>query len=103
MRALMVSIIESAAAMREPSHDEAVGPDDLQPVDAEVLPPLGRPASHSESPRDERPGISGPARLDRKAGKIDVLRFPYDVLERRRRTLFRRHVHHLAEERKFLP
>src|SRR4051812_31758888 len=99
----MVAIIERAAAMREPTHDEPVPADHLQAIDAEVLPGLRRAARHGESPGDERAGVARPARLHRQASEIDVSAFPHDFLAWSARALARIHVQHLLEQRKLVP
>src|SRR5205085_9637888 len=59
---------------------------------------LVRPARHRESPGDERPDISRPARLHTKASEIDIRALPDDLLAGRRGTLLRAHVHHLHQD-----
>src|SRR5437870_1990887 len=102
-RELVITEVERAAAMREPAHDDAVSPDHLLAVDAEVVPLLLWTACDSEAPSDERPGVTGPAVLDRQAREIDVVSFAHALVAGRRRALLRRHVEQLLEEREFLP
>src|SRR3989449_11674225 len=66
--------------MREPAHDDAISPDHLLAVDAEVLPLLLGAARDGEAPGDERPGVAGPAVLDRQAREIDVVSFAHDLV-----------------------
>ncbi len=78
--------------MREPSHDQLVTPDQLLPINTQILPRLVRAARDGQAPGDQRTGVARPARLNRQARKIDVLTFPDDFLARRRTDGFRRHV-----------
>src|SRR2546430_7854893 len=102
-RQLVVTEVERTAAMREPAHDDTVSPDHLLAVDSEVLPLLLGTARDGEAPGDERPGVAGPAVLDRQAREIDVVSFAHGLVARRRGALLRRHVEQLLEEREFLP
>ena len=103
MRELVVAEVERTAAMREPAHDDAVRRDQLLAVNAEVLPPLLRPARDGQPPGDERPGIPGPARLHWQLAQVDGASFVHDLLAGRRRALLRRHVEHALEHRKLVP
>ena len=76
-----------------------VAADHLLAVDAEVLPRLVRAARDGQAPGDQRRDIARPAGLHRQPREIDVLAFPDDFLAGRRRSLLRRHVHHLHEHR----
>ncbi len=98
MRERVIAKIERAAAMREPAHDDAVRPDHLLAIDAEVLPRLVRPARHRQPPGDERPRVARPAGLHGKPRQIDVLALPDGLLARRRGDDLRRHVEHLGEQ-----
>ena len=100
---LMVLEIERAAAMREPAHDEAIRPDHLLAVDAEVLALLVRPARHRQAPGDERARITRPASLYRQRAEVDLAAFADELLAGRRRALLRRHVEHPPEHRKLVP
>src|SRR2546425_1998527 len=72
-------------------------------VDAEVLPLLLGTARDGEAPGDERPGVAGPAVLDRQAREIDVVSFAHALVAGRRGAVLRRHVEQLLEEREILP
>src|SRR6266704_5505167 len=98
----MILKIERAAAVRKPAHDQAVASDYLLPVDAEVLPALHGPARDCEAPGDERTRVPGPAGLHRQAAQIDLVSFPDDLVDRRRRAFLRRHVEHLLEHGKLV-
>src|SRR2546430_9800069 len=50
-RQLVITEVERTAAMREPAHDDAVSPDHLLAVDAEVLPLLLGTARDGETDR----------------------------------------------------
>ncbi len=71
--------------------------DHLLPIDAEVL-PRARPRDalrsprHDESPRDQRPGIVGPAGLDRQRAEVDVAALDDMTLTRGATDDARRHV-----------
>ena len=100
----VVAEVERAAAVGQPAHDQLVASDHLLPVDPEVLPLLVRTAGDDQSPRDQRPGVPGPARLHRQPGQVDVVAFPDHFLRRRSPDLARGHVpqralqhRHLAE------
>src|SRR5918999_4066070 len=99
----MVSVIERAPSMREPAHDQAVLPDHLLAIDAEVLPRLGRAARHGEAPRDERTSVLRPARLHRQAAEIDVFVFDDDLLAGCIRNGLWRQVEELLPDRKLVP
>jgi len=97
VRNRVIAEVERAAAVGEPAHDDAVGRNHLLAINAEVLPRLRRSARHGEAPRDQRPGILGPAGLHRQAREVDVGAFPDDLLAWGRRALLRRHVEDLHE------
>src|SRR6187549_3932891 len=99
----MIPVIERAAAMREPAHDDAVAPDDLLPIDAEVLARLRRAARYREAPGDERAGVLRPAGLHRQPAEVDVLSLGDDLLAGRARHRFWRHVEQLLPDRKLVP
>jgi hypothetical protein len=61
-----VPVIEGAAAVREPAHDQLVATDELHAVDAEVLSRLAGSAGDDQGPGDQRAGVSGPAGLYRQ-------------------------------------
>src|SRR3989441_12744045 len=89
--------------MREPAHDDAVSPDHLLAVDAEVLPLLLGTARDGEAPGDERPGVAGPAVLDRQAREIDVVSFAHRLVAGRPGGPPPRPVRPLLGERGFFP
>ena len=93
----MVAIVERAAAMGEPTHDDFVRCDDLLAIDTEVLPGFLRAARDNKAPRNEWRRISRPARLNRQARQIDILALPYDLLASRSAHFFRRHCKHLFD------
>src|SRR2546428_9629467 len=95
----MLAKVDRATAMGEPPHDELVRSDQLLAVDPKVLARLARPARYRQSPRDERSCVVGPARLDRKTRKVDVLSLPHHLLARSARNFLRGHVHHLSSDR----
>ncbi len=96
-------VIGSAAAVREPAHDDLVATDDLLAVDPQVLPVVERPARRREPPRDQRRNVVGPAGLNRPVGKIDGRAFDDDLLARRIADGFRRHVQDFFDERQRAP
>jgi hypothetical protein len=73
MLQLPVAVVQGAAAVREPAHDQLVAADHLHAVDAEVLPRLLRPARDDQGPGDQRAGVAGPAGLDRQLAQVDVV------------------------------
>ena len=100
---LVIAKIQRPAAMRQPAHDDLVRPEHLLAVDAEVLPVLVRPLGDDQPPGNQRRDVTRPAVLDRQAGQVDILALPDDFLARRGRHRFRRHVHHLLEDRQLVP
>ena len=103
MRQHVVAVVERAAAMGEPAHDDLVARDHLLAVDAQVLAALIRPARHGEPPRDERPRVARPAGLYGQAPEIHGCAFPHGLLARRIGDLPRRHRQHLLQERQLVP
>src|SRR5205814_7045482 len=99
----MILVIERAAAVREPAHDDAIAGDDLLAVNAEVLTLFARAARYGEAPGDERPCVARPARLHRQLAEIHVLCLVDDLLAGRAGALLWRHVEHALEHRKLVP
>jgi hypothetical protein len=99
----MVAEVERSAAVGQPAHDRAVAADHLLAIDAEVLPPAARAAGDHQSPGDQRPGVTGPARLHRQRGEVDVVALDDDLLAGRGAHLFRRHGEHLPQHRQLVP
>src|SRR3989442_13818778 len=89
--------------MREPAYDNAVSPDHLLTVDAEVLPLLLGTARDGKAPGDERPGVAGPAVLDRQAREVDVGSLGHGLVARAPGAPLLRHVEHLLEDPGFVP
>jgi hypothetical protein len=103
MRGAMFAVIQRAAAMREPAHDDLVRRNDLLAIDAEVLPRLVRPARDDQAPGDQRRGVARPAGLHRQARQIDRVALPYHLLAGRGTQHLGRHVEHLLQHRQLFP
>ncbi|MNQ50359.1 hypothetical protein D3C85_642960 [compost metagenome] len=76
----VVAEIQRAAAMRQPAHDELVGPQQLLAIDAQVLALRVGAACDHQPPGQEGRHVPGPAGLDRQAGQVHVLALPDDFL-----------------------
>jgi len=98
-----VAKVERAAAVGQPAHDHAVAPDNLLPVDPQVLPLLVRTAGHHQTPGDQGSGVARPAGLYRQGPKVHVRRLDHLFLGRRRAHTLGGHIEHLAKDRQRLP
>jgi hypothetical protein len=66
-------VIECAAPVWKPSHDQAIAADQLLPVDRDVLARMPCAARHHEAERDQAPRVLRPAALDRQHAEVDVV------------------------------
>ena len=88
--------------MRQPSHDELVGTQQLHPVDAKIHAGFFGATSDDQWPRDERSHVTWPAGLDRQGRKINVITPQNNVLAWRSTNNLRPHVQHFFEQRCFV-
>jgi len=88
----VVPEIESAAAVREPTHDEFVTTDDLLTINTKILPPCVGSACDDEPPRQKGRDVAWPARLNGKFVQIDIVTFPDDILTRCALDVFGTHI-----------
>ena len=77
---LMIPEIQGAATVRQPAHDQFVGPQYLLAVNAQVLACLVGPARYRKAPGHQWRHVTRPAVLYRQAGEIHILAFEYDFL-----------------------
>jgi hypothetical protein len=99
MRGAPVGVVQCAAAMRQPAHDDPVRPDHLLAVDRHILPRFAGAARHHQAERDQLAGVVGPAVLDRQAREIDVAAPQCFVFERGLVHTLRCHVRQLRQFR----
>ena len=103
MRRYKIAEIQRAAAMRQPTHDDFIFRNDLLTINTQILARLMGAFRHHQAPSNQRRHIAWPAGLNRQSAEIDIVAFPHDVLARRARDDFRRHVEYLLVERQLVP
>ena len=77
----VVGIIERAAAVRKPAHDQRVRADQLLAVDGDVLSGLTRAAGDHQAKGDQPCDVLRPAALNRQQPEIDILAVQHRVFE----------------------
>ncbi|MNO94898.1 hypothetical protein D3C76_865270 [compost metagenome] len=97
------TVIQRAAAVTQPAHDDLVAADHLLTVDTEVLPVLVRPLGDRQAPGDQRGDIAWPAGLHGQGRKVDVVAFDHHFLADRVFDDLGRHGDDLAEDRQLGP
>ncbi|MNT26106.1 hypothetical protein D3C72_1616580 [compost metagenome] len=98
-----LAVIQRAATVAQPAHDDLVAADHLLTVDTEVLAILVRAFGDGQAPGDQRTDIARPAGLHRQHGQVDVVAFDDHFLAHRVLDDFRRHRNDLAEDRQLGP
>ncbi len=98
-----LTVIQSAAAMAQPAHDDLVAADHLLTIDTQVLTLLVRPPGDRQAPGDQRRDVSGPAMLHGQHAKVDVVAFHNDLLAGRVLDHLGRHGDDLLEDRQLGP
>jgi hypothetical protein len=98
-----VPVIEGAAAVREPAHDQLVATEQLHAVDAEVLSRLAGPARDDQGPGDQRRRVTGPAGLYRQGAQVHVIALVHALVRRGIAYQLRAHVQHLLQQRCLVP
>ena len=94
-------IIQRAAAMRQPAHNQLVFADELLAVNAQILAFFVRSARDGQAPCYQRRNVFRPAMLNRKLIQINVFAFPHDFLTRRVFHHVRRHAPNIFQQRQF--
>ncbi|MNI10393.1 hypothetical protein D3C73_635050 [compost metagenome] len=98
-----LAVIQRAATVAQPAHDDLVATDHLLTVDTEVLAILVRAFGDGQTPGDQRTDVARPAGLHRQHGQVDVVAFDDHFLAHRVLDDFRRHRNDLAEDRQLGP
>ena len=99
----MIPEIQRAAPVRQPAHDDLVGPQHLLTIDAQILPGFVWPACDHQPPGDEWRDIARPAVLDGQSRQVNLLAFPHNFLTGGGRQDFGGHIEHLLEHRELVP
>ena len=66
-------VVEGAATMGKPAHYQPVAPDQLLPIDPQVMPPAVRPLRDHQPPGNQRSRIFRPASEDRQRRQVDII------------------------------
>ena len=98
-----IAVIQRAAAMRQPAHDEAVFADDLLAINAQILTRLARPSGNHQAPGNQRRHIARPAMLDGQLRQIHLGAFAHNLAAGRIAHLCGCHVQQLAQHGAFFP
>ncbi len=94
--------IQSAASVREPTHDQFAWAETLHAVNAEVHAGLFGTSGDDQGPGDQRSHVSRPAGLYRNTREVNVVTGDYPFLTGRLAHSLGPHVKHLLEQRGFI-
>ncbi|MNE24648.1 hypothetical protein D3C80_1179450 [compost metagenome] len=83
MRLAPFLVIQRAAAVRQPTHDDFILAQHLLAINTQVLPLFLRPAGYGQAPGDQGCGVFRPAVHHRDTAEIDVIPLPYLLVTRR--------------------
>ncbi|MNF89688.1 hypothetical protein D3C84_722230 [compost metagenome] len=98
-----LTVIQGAATVAEPAHDDLVAADHLLAIDAEVLPLLVRPAGDGQAPGDQWGDVARPAGLHRQLRQVDVVALLHHFLAGAILQHLGRHGDDLLEDRQLAP
>ena len=99
MRFCPLQIIQRAATVRQPAHNQPVFAYHLLAIDAEILPLFVRSARHGQTPGNQRSRIARPAPHHRDTRQIDLIAAEHHLLTGGITQPFGRHIQHLLKLR----
>ena len=103
MLKLPVAVVQGAAAVRQPAHDQLVPADKLHAIDTEILPRFMRTARDHQRPGQQRTRVPRPAGLDGQLIEVHLVTLAQVGATHRVAHQLGPHVQHLAQQRRLVP